>query len=159
MQLLKLLVLFLLLFLPLGNIYADAPEWDENWEEEEEEVVPQSWEDKNPKEIIDQVRWGSRSVQDTQLDDVSSGWDWVSWTLESVWESIWPYINWAVFIWLSIAVILLIYNWILLMTTSMNDSVIWKVKTRITYLVIWIVLITWFYFVIAIVVSIIWNIT
>lgn len=115
----------------------------------------QDWSDAetDPKWIIDAVQ---SDVQDTELDNV--GWDWVYWVLDSLRQNVWPYINWIVFIGLSVAVILIIYNWILLITQSMDESVLWKVKTRITYLVFWVIILTWFYFILAIVWSIIANV-
>ncbi len=122
----------------------------------------ESWGDfwTDPKWILEAVKdeWQSQwGIQDTELDETY--WDWVTWVLENVRDQgLWPYINWAVFIWLSIAVILIIYNWILLIATSMNDSTIGKVKNRLIYLVLWVVLLTWFYFVIAIITSVLQNI-
>lgn len=155
----KILVLFyFVVLLSFSNIvYADdAAGWA--WSEDEQVPLP-SWSSHwtDPKWILDSVKRRSWNVQNTKLDWVS--WDWVAWTLWSVRDSIGPYINWAVFIWLSISVILLIYNWLLLITWSMNDSAIWKVKTRIMYLILWIILLTWFYFVIAIITSILSNVT
>ncbi|MBS8121752.1 hypothetical protein [Candidatus Vampirococcus lugosii] len=115
----------------------------------------QDWSDAetDPKGIIDAVQ---SDVQDTELDNV--GGDGVYGVLDSLRQNVGPYINWIVFIGLSVAVILIIYNGILLITQSMDESVLGKVKTRITYLVFGVIILTGFYFILAIVGSIIANV-
>ena len=77
-------------------------------------------------------------------------------TLDRFKNNINPYLQWAVYIWLSVAVILLIYNGFLMVTNSLHKE--WdfaKVQKRVMYIVIWIILLTWFYFIIKLAVSII----
>jgi hypothetical protein len=119
-----------------------------------------------PVNILNNVQniWWKDSVQETALDDVNSS-NWVYWedmkisnTLDSIKSSIWPYINWIVFIWLSIASILLIYNWIILALWVVQQSQVWKVKTRIMYILSWVIVTSWFYFIMKLIVSILGSI-
>lgn len=143
---------FVLAFSLLSFSYAEWWDWDQ-W------PVKRWSRDASPNDVLDQVReW--RGVQDTQLDHVQrQPWWSVEWTLDWVRMEIWTYINWAVFIGLSIAVILIIYNWLLLVTTSMNESVLEKVKTRLMYLWVWVLIMTGFYVIIQLVMSLLANIT
>ncbi len=145
----KLLSLFIFPFLFIFSFF-----WISLWEDT---GPTKRWsENSKPIKVLDEVR-NKDWVQDTQLDNVQ--WRDVESTLESVRREVGYYINWAVFIWLSVSVILIIYNWLLLITTSMNESVLWKVKTRLLYLWIWVLVLTWFYIIIQVVMSLLANIT
>lgn len=77
-------------------------------------------------------------------------------TLDWLRNNINPYLQRAVYIWLSVAVILLIYNGFLMVTNSLHGE--WdiaKVKKRFIYILIWVLLLTGFYFIIKLVVSLI----
>ncbi len=70
-------------------------------------------------------------------------------TLDRLKNNIAPYLQWAVYIWLSLAGILLIYNGFLMVTNSIHGA--WdmsKVKKNIMYIVIGVLLLTGFYFII-----------
>jgi hypothetical protein len=62
-----------------------------------------------------------------------------------------PYIQWTLYIGLVWASILLIWNWFLLVTGRKPT----EAKENIKYILIWVVLMTWFYAVIAIVTAVI----
>ncbi|MEI7562737.1 MAG: hypothetical protein WCJ39_03315 [bacterium] len=65
-----------------------------------------------------------------------------------------PYIQWAVYIGLSLAGILLIYNGFLMVTHSIHGSGdISKLKKNIMYIMIGVILLTGFYFIIRLVAS------
>ena len=82
----------------------------------------------------------------------------LSWTLESVRQNIAPYLQWAAFIWLSAAVTLIIYNGLLLVLTPLSADQASKVKSRIMYISLWLVVITWFYFALKIMLAIYYDI-
>lgn len=76
----------------------------------------------------------------------------VSNTLDSLREMIWPYLQRMLYIWLAWWTLLIIRNWFLLTTTSFGDE--WKKKdiiSKIKNILIGILLITWFYFIIKLV--------
>ncbi|UFX83189.1 hypothetical protein [Candidatus Absconditicoccus praedator] len=143
---------FVLAFSLLSFSYAEGGDGDQG-------PVKRGSRDASPNDVLDQVREG-RGVQDTQLDHVQRqpGGS-VEGTLDGVRMEIGTYINWAVFIGLSIAVILIIYNGLLLVTTSMNESVLEKVKTRLMYLGVGVLIMTGFYVIIQLVMSLLANIT
>ena len=77
-------------------------------------------------------------------------------TLDYLKNNLNPYIQWAIYIWLSAAVILLIYNGFLMVTNSIHkQGDMSKVKKNISYIVIGVLLLTGFYFIIQLVVSLI----
>lgn len=75
-------------------------------------------------------------------------------TLDSVRGNMSIYLQWMVFIGLVFAVILIIYNWLMLMFSPMSPDQAGKVKTRLIALVAWVILLTWFIFVLKILISI-----
>lgn len=101
-------------------------------------------------------------IQQTALDGVTDqAWSYskqykIANTLDRLRANINPYLQRAVYIWLSVAVILLIYNGFLMVTNSLHGE--WdiaKVKKRFIYILIWVLLLTGFYFIIKLVVSLI----
>ena len=84
-----------------------------------------------------------------------NGW-WVKSTLDQVTKSsiTSEYINWFGFFALSVAVVLIIYNWVLLISSRWNDSVYKKVQTRLVNIIIWIIVIFAGYMIIRWVISI-----
>lgn len=77
-------------------------------------------------------------------------------TLDRLRNNINPYLQWAVYIGLSAAVILLIYNGFLMVTNSIHkegDSA--KVKKNIINILIGVLVLTWFYFIIKLIVALI----
>lgn len=101
-------------------------------------------------------------IQQTALDGITDKqWSYQSQykianTLDYLKNNINPYIQWAIYIGLSAAVILLIYNGFLMVTNSVHKQ--WdmsKVKKSITYIVIGVLLLTGFYFIMKLVVALI----
>lgn len=122
-----------------------------------------------PIEIIDNIAWEANAyrheqVQNTRLNDIDrSMWayDWdkrIANTMDVFRDKLSFYINIIVWIWLSIAVILIIYNWFILIAKSWSEWEIKKVQTRLIYLSIWVLVLVWFPFLIKIVLSLIESI-
>ncbi len=118
--------------------------------------------DAKPMNILDDLIENDDSeIIETRLDLVDRD-EWqfatpelkLSDTLDSVRQNISIYLQWMVFIWLVFAVILIIYNWLMLMLSPLSPDQAWKVKTRLTSLVIWVVLVTWFFFILKILISV-----
>lgn len=99
-------------------------------------------------------------IQDTALDEIEDRWWYarqykIANTLDYLRESIYPYLQWIVYIWLVAAVILIIYNWFLMVTNGIHNQ--WdmaKVKKNLMNIVIWVILLTWFYFIIRLMLAI-----
>lgn len=110
-----------------------------------------------PTTVLDRVaeRVNRDRIQENALNDTSNTqWQYASEykitnTLDALRVQITPYIQWTMFIGLSLAVILLIYNGFLMVTNWLHGE--WdtsKVKTRIMNIIIGVVLLTWFYIII-----------
>lgn len=127
-------------------------------------------------------RWGNygsdpMQVFDTVVDNANAWWyaiqetalDWITdlewWysrsfkitnTLDYIRKNLDPYLQWAVYIWLVLATVALIYLGFLLVTHGIHNQWDWtKIKTNVMYVVLWVFLLTWFYFIIKIMVSLI----
>ena len=121
----------------------------------------------NPIQILDNVVQNANDtpwyqVQQTALDGATDKqWGYASSykianTLDWLRNNINPYLQWAVYIGLSVAVILLIYNGFLMVTNAVHGE--WemaKVKKNIINIVIGVIILTWFYFIIKLAVSLI----
>ncbi len=119
----------------------------------------------DPITILDTVVQNANQdykIQQTALDsvtDTQGGYQSqykVSNTLDRLRNNINPYLQWAVYIWLTIAVILLIYNGFLMVTNAIHKE--WdltKVWKRIQYILLGVILLTGFYFIIQLAVSLI----
>lgn len=119
----------------------------------------------DPISILDKVVQDANAdtkIQQTALDGVTDQqWAYakqykIANTLDWLRNNINPYLQRMIYIWLSVAVILLIYNGLLMVTNSIHGE--WdmsKIKKRFIYIVIWVLLLTGFYFVIKIAVAII----
>jgi len=119
----------------------------------------------NPLQILDTVVSQANqedSVQQTALDTATDK-EWayaskykIANTLDWLRNNINPYLQYAVYIGLSVAVILLIYNWFLMVTNAAHKE--WeaaKVKKNIINIIIWVIILTGFYFIIKLAVSLI----
>ncbi len=119
----------------------------------------------DPIRILDRVKDEANDdfqIQQTSLDDATDM-EWayarqykIANTLDRFRNNINPYLQRAVYIGLSAAVILLIYNWFLMITNAVHKE--WetaKIKKNITNIIIGVIILTWFYFIIKLVVSII----
>lgn len=78
----------------------------------------------------------------------------LAWTLESVRQQMSPYVQWIAFIGLAAAVIMIIYNGVLLVTTPLSPDQVANVKKRMIYIAAWVALITWFYFIMKILLAV-----
>ena len=120
---------------------------------------------KDPTTILDTVVSKANQdyeIQETALDGITSEQWWyakeykIANTLEYFKNNIQPYIQWAVYVWLTCAVILLIYNGFLMVTGSIHKE--WdsgKIKKNITNIAIWVIVLTWFYTIIKLMVAVI----
>ncbi len=123
----------------------------------------------NPLDILDTVAWEANDqykIQETKLNEVSNlegGFPSqfrITNTLDSIRAKITPYIQWIMFIWLSLAVVLIIYNGLLLVTNSLHgDGEISSVQKRIINILIWVLVLTGFYFILQVTLSLIANVT
>lgn len=117
----------------------------------------------SPVEILDEVVADANddraySVQDTQLDGVDAwpGRYRIYNTLQWIRKNISPYLQWAVYIWLTAAVILLIFNGLRMVTTGLHDSgKIEQIKKNIVNIVIWVLLLTGFYIIFKLIIALI----
>jgi len=110
------------------------------------------WNAKTPDKILDWLK--DKDIQSTSLDNVS--WKWIKNTLSSVKSSPSWYIQWLWFIWLTIALFLIIYNGMYLLWNFWSEDKMWKVKKRLLSLIIWVLVLTTWYLIIKLVVSLVW---
>ncbi len=117
----------------------------------------------SPSEILDSIAGQANSeykIQDTALDQVSNDqWAYASKykianTLDSIRIKIAPYLQWIFYIWLGMAVILIIYNGILLVTGAVSGEDIKKVQWRIKNIAIGVAILTGFAIIVRVFISI-----
>jgi len=115
-----------------------------------------NWES-DPVWILDDLK--NTNVQKTALDNaVVAGTKWVTNTLASIKDESTGYLQWIAYIGLWIALILIIYNGIMLLISGITGSdEIWKFKKRFINLTLWVVVLTSGYLIVKFVVSIIWE--
>lgn len=115
--------------------------------------------------IVDEANSDGYAIQETALDWITDlQWPYareykISNTLDYVRQNMDPYLQWIIYAWLVLATISIIYAWFLLVTNSIHKQ--WdrtKVKTNIMYTLLWVFMLSWFYFVIKIVVALITSI-
>lgn len=103
-------------------------------------------------------------VQETDLDVVTSdgctelavdGRFTISRTLCNIKSNIWNYLQYLMYIWLTAATIFLIRNGLKIVTSSDKEKQMSTFKKNLIYIIIWVVLLTWFYYVIDIFVSVV----
>lgn len=111
----------------------------------------------DPLTVVDVLK---SKAQDTKLNDIPMAegsetpiYD----TFKEISNRVGPYIQWAIYIWLSVATILLIFNWVLLVVSPLKDTYA-NVKTRVTSIFLWVATLTWFFLIIKLLMSIIANI-
>jgi len=118
-----------------------------------------------PIEVLDNVAGEANKnyeIQETALNDITDQqWGYQSQykianTLDRFRNNIAPYLQWAVYIGLVVAVILIIYNGLLMVTNALHkEGDIAKVKKRLINITIGVLLLTGFYAIIRIVVGLI----
>ena len=113
--------------------------------------------DSSPTQILEDLR--DKEVQNTALDNITNdSTKWIVSTLDEVRKDSGWYLQWIAYFWLSIALILIIYNWIMLIISwGTGSDEMWKFKKRFVNLVIWVVVLTSWYLIIKFSVSIIQN--
>lgn len=72
-------------------------------------------------------------------------------------EAVSPYIQWIVFIGMSLSVILIIYNWFLILTNAWDDGQIKKAKDNVVSILTWVLILGWFYFILRVVSGLLLN--
>lgn len=123
------------------------------------------WYGNDPLEVLDRVVGEANKdvqFQETALDNITDkegsfqAQYKISNTLDYLRINIAPYLQWAVYIWLVVAVILIVYNGFLMVTHTINkEGDFGKVKARIWYIAVGVLLLTWFYAIIKLVVGLI----
>ncbi len=124
----------------------------------------------NPVDIVDDVKREankklSNDIQNTDLDVVTSkynecelGLSWrypIARTLCSIKANIKDYLQYIIYIGLAAATIFIIRNWFKIVTSSNREKELESFKNNLLYIVIWVVLLTGFYYIIDIFVSIV----
>lgn len=115
----------------------------------------------NPISILDEVVSKANNdrayaVQDTALDNINAwpGRHRIYQTLQRIRKNISPYLQRAVYIGLTTAVILLIYNGLLMVTTWIHDSGKFEsIKKNLVNIMIWVLLLTWFYIIFKLIIA------
>lgn len=79
--------------------------------------------------------------------------------VESIRAAISPYVNFAVFVVLAIATILIIYNWFNLVIWKWDAKEIADAKAKIINIITWIVIISWFVIIIRMLMSVVVMVT
>ena len=125
-----------------------------------DEDIRWCYNDSPPLDVLDDLVKNDSVIQ-TELDAVTTAeqrywnpWLKISETANSVRTNISVYLQWIAFIGLTWAVILIMYNWIRLMFSPLSpDQAAW-VKKRLLYILFGVLLLTWFYFLLSIFLSI-----
>lgn len=109
----------------------------------------------DPLRIVDEITHEANNesrIQETALDDLSQyQWSYptqyrLSNTLDALRQQIGPYLEWAFFLAMAMAVILLIYNGLLLVTHSAHgQGDLGEIKKRLTNISIGVILLVWVY--------------
>ena len=126
------------------------------WESE-----PTDWHfNQNPVKVLEKVkknanRKKSEEVQKTQLDNTTSKWCKDVWiyssftitkTLCYVKNNSWSYLQYVMYFALTAATIFLIWNWFNIVISSDKEKQMTTFKKNLIYIIVWIVLITCFYY-------------
>lgn len=115
-----------------------------------------------PIEIVDKIvelENGDSNIVKTKLDQVTQLWTFgaenkVSGTLDSIRINLANYLEWFVFIGLTVAVILIIYNGLLLVMNPVSGDDLKKIQKRMLYIILWVLMMTGFYFVLKVLINI-----
>jgi len=111
-----------------------------------------SWE-WTPDQIIDEMK---SKVQDTKMDNaIPWQWAWIKESLQWVKSGTTGYIQWMWYIWLTFAVLLIIYNGIIILWNFGEENKLAKSKKRLLSIVVWVVVLTSAYFIINFVVGLV----
>lgn len=112
--------------------------------------------------MVDDANSDGYAVQETAMDWINDQEGWyersykISNTLDYVRKNLDPYLQWAIYAGLVLATIWIIYVWFLIVTNAIHKQWDWtKVKTSIIHILLWVFLLSWFYFIIKMVVALI----
>jgi len=103
--------------------------------------------DVKPNAITNKVSWAAGTPSPWKKYQISNTFIWLA--TSEFWVT--PYLQWILYIGLVWASILLIWNWFLLVT----GKKLTEAKENIKYILIWVMLMSWFYAIIAIVTAVI----
>jgi len=125
---------------------------------------------REPFEIFENVAKETNKdlqIQENALNDVSASEWWyplqykISNTLSSIRNNISPYLDWLVYIWTAISIILIIYNWLLLVFGQFSEEDHTKTIDKIKFIIIGVFILRWFWWILKIIMIIInalsWN--
>lgn len=131
-------------------------------------VYGQAWDGygTRPLEVLNTVieNADTDNIIETELDKVNNTQIYgskykLAGTLESVRTNSAIYLQWIAFAWLTAAAMLIIYNGILLVSTPLSPEQSSKVKSQMIYVIAWLLVLTWFYYMIKILLSILIDLT
>lgn len=118
----------------------------------------------SPTEVLDRMVWeanATNKIQDTQLDRITDK-EWqfatkykVANTLDSIRMKIAPYLQWFIFIWLTVATVLLIITGFQFVTSGQTGADTKKLQWRIKNIIIGVIILTGFYIITRIFMSLI----
>ncbi len=120
---------------------------------------------KDPEVILDQVMdKADTHIIETPLNKVQNNGVYglqykIANTLDDIRNNVPVYVQWLVFLALVVGALLIIYNGLLLATAPLSDTDIAKVQKRITYIAIWVAVVSAFYFIIKVTLSVLLKIT
>ena len=173
----KIICMFLSIFILFGvispiclagkDVSDDKKTEDTDKKQEHEWKNSRQFVEDNPVNLLNTIygeanKNSSEQVQNTDLDYVNSsscsevpaGSTYtISRTLCNLKKLSKDYIQYIMYIWLTIASILIIRNWFKVVTSSDREKQISTFKKNLTYIVIWVVLLIWFYYIIDLFVS------
>lgn len=103
-------------------------------------------------------------IIDTPLNDVTNNGSYgmeykIANTLDDIRNNVPVYVQWLVFVALVVGALLIIYNGFLLATAPLSDTDIATVKKRIVYISLGIAVVSGFYFIIKVALSVLLQIT
>jgi len=135
--------LFIILFVLLAFIFpvyqSEARDWSEN-----------------PVKIFGGVISDkTKEIFDTPLNDITSKWCTdigldsrytITRTLCYIKNNSWSYLQYILFIWLTLATIFIIWNGFMLVISPDREKQLGMFKKNLKYIIIWIVILLWFYY-------------
>ena len=153
-----------------GSQVTTNDDGDESWDYADKEGQPESWLFLTPTSMVDSIYWNankkqSNQVQYTEYDVITSKVDlcatWtdgrftITRTLCNLRELSKDYLQYVMYIGLTAATILLIRNWFKIVTSTDREKQITTFKKNITYIIIWVFLLIWFYYIIDLLVALV----
>lgn len=127
-------------------------------------VAAMSRKDSTPLDLFNDIVHEANKgdpIQETALDNVSRTDSAISWpytiarTLDSIRIKAAPYLQWFMFVWLSLSVIYIIYAWFQLVTSATSDYDLKKARGKIKNVIIGVLVITGFYIIIRVALSLV----